>query len=543
MPNPKFRTMWMFPRNIRKIEAWKLVQISQLLEACTGNTTSQTVQDQLYDQLENLGLKCKANAHGVKNPGGMRTYFAQLSCLGLFWQDHDRGYSSTFAGEELINARSPLRILRCQLLRMQYPSVYGLGRNVSVDPSMKVKPFVFLIELWQDPRLGGYLTCLDIAVAVVYGRTHKCHDICVEKILKVRETGDLATVIESVDDVRTPKRYHEHNPEEDLARGIQDAKDIANTAKNYLESAQLIVTDAEDNKRFELNEDVCVQGDICTWMDERIEPLDPDHLAAWQQRFGRYTKTKSIRSRSTQQINGEKALVCSNFINAVTEAPYAFNLQAFINDQAATYGKTPAEIGLLISGVRDRVANIERDTIKQAAASGGREAISLEKAVTGIFRKLGFDLSEHIGQKTASNREGGYPDIRIRASGMTECGFGDSKATMNYGLPLNDTIKLKTYYKDCWQEFDDKTPSKFFLYIAGGFGKSAKAVESSLQKCSESYGQPVSAVTVDALLDLVEMTNPPPAAKLMDAFQVLPLHCRRIREVGQGRGEFSSEML
>lgn len=519
MPNPKFRMMWMFPRNIRKIEAWKLVQISQLLEACTGNTTSQTVQDQLYDQLENLGLKCKANAHGVKNPGGMRTYFAQLSCLGLFWQDHDRGYSSTFAGEELINARSPLRILRCQLLRMQYPSVYGLGRNVSVDPSMKVKPFVFLIELWQDPRLGGYLTCLDIAVAVVYGRTHKCHDICVEKILKVRETGDLATVIESVDDVRTPKRYHEHNPEEDLARGIQDAKDIANTAKNYLESAQLIVTDAEDNKRLELNEDVCVQGDICTWMDERIEPLDPDHLAAWQQRFGRYTKTKSIRSRSTQQINGEKALVCSNFINAVTEAPYAFNLQAFINDQAATYGKTPAEIGLLISGVRDRVANIERDTIKQAAASGGREAISLEKAVTGIFRKLGFDLSEHIGQKTASNREGGYPDIRIRASGMTECGFGDSKATMNYGLPLNDTIKLKTYYKDCWQEFDDKTPSKFFLYIAGGFGKSAKAVESSLQKCSESYGQPVSAVTVDALLDLVEMTNPPPAAKLMDAFK------------------------
>ena len=91
-----------------------------------------------------------------------------------------------------------------------------------------------------------------------------------------------------------------------------------------------------------------------------------------------------------------------------------FNLQAFINDQAATYGKTPAEIGLLISGVRDRVANIERDTIKQAAASGGREAIALEKAVTGIFRKLGFDLSEHIGQKTASNREGGYPDIRIR---------------------------------------------------------------------------------------------------------------------------------
>ena len=477
------------------------------------------MQDQLYEQLEKLGLKCKANDHGVKNPGGMRTYFAQLSCLGLFWQDHDRVYSSTFAGEELINARSPLRILRCQLLRMQYPFVYGLGHNVSVDPNVKVKPFVFLMELWQAPRLGGYLTCLDIAVAVIYGRTHKCKDLCVEKILKVRETGDLGTVIDSVDDVRTPRRYNENDPNEDLARGIQDARDIANTAKNYLESAQFIVKDSENPSRFRLNDDESIQADVKLWLDEKIEPLDPEHQTAWQQRFGRYTKTKSIRSRSTQQINGEKALVCSNFINAVMEAPYAFDLQAFVNEQAATYGKTPAEIGLLISNVRDRTANIERDTVKQAAASGGREAIALEKAVTGIFRKLGFDLSEHIGQKTASNREGGYPDIRIRASGMTECGFGDSKATMNYGLPLNDTIKLKTYYKDCWHEFDDKTPSRFFLYIAGGFGKSAKAVESSLQKCTESYGQPVSAVTVDALLDLAEMTNPPPAAKLLDAFK------------------------
>lgn len=520
MAKPTTRKMWMVPRNIRKIEAWKMVQIVQLLDLCTGNITSQQVQDQLYAQLDALGLKVKANEYGVSNAGGMRTYFAQLACLGLFWKDDQKQFNTTYAGEELMNGNNPIQILRCQVLRMQYPSVYGLSSNVRIDSSLKVRPFVFIIKLLRDKRLGGHLTCLEMAVPVVYGRTHADHDICVEKILKLRQSGNLRDVIDSVDDLRTPRRYTEESDQADLASGLVDAQNIANTVKNYLSATQLVVPNLGNDREFVLNTDPDVQKDIKKWLDEKIEPLNPNNQAAWQMRYGRYTKSKSIRSRSTKQINGIEALVRTHFMAAVSATPYEFQLQAFISDQAKRWGKTEAEIGLYLNTVRTKQKNIERDTIKQAAASGGREFQVLEKAATAIFKKLGFDVSEHIGQKPSpSHRQGGYPDVRIRASNLPECGFADTKATMNYTLPLGDTDKLKSYYKECWNEFPDQTPSAFFLYIAGGFGKTAKTVESLLTQCSAEHGRPVSAMTVDALLDLVEMANPLSPSALMTAFK------------------------
>lgn len=497
-----------------------MVQIAQLLDACSGDTTTQKVQNDLYAQLDKLGLKVKANEYGVSNPGGMRTYFAQLACLGLFWKDEEKHFRTTFAGEELINANNPLSVIRCQLLRMQYPSVYGLSPNVRISETLKVKPFVFLINLLKDQRLNEFLTCQDIAVAVIYGRTHSDHEKCVQKILKLRESGnDLSYVVDSADDVRTPRRCSE-NIEADLVAGIHDASDIANTGKNYLVAAQILVPDDNDNKKFLLNTDPDVQTDIIAWLDEKVDPLDVNYQAAWQMRYGRYTKAKSIRSRSTVQSDGEKALVCSNFVASVTASPFDFDLNNFIQEQARIWGKSEAEIGLLLSGVRKRISNIERDTIKQAAASGGREAIVLERAVAAIFKKLGFELTEHIGQKkTTSSRQGGYPDIRIRSATLSECGFGDTKATMTYAMPLGDTIKLETYYKECWQEFPDKTPAAYFLYISGGYGRKAETIELALKDCTRKYGKPVSAITVDALLELNEMEEPPKPEALVRAFR------------------------
>lgn len=521
MDKPTSRKMWMVPRNIRKIEAWKMVQIVQLLDLCTGNLTSQEVQDQLYAQLDALGLKVKANEYGVENAGGMRTYFAQLACLGLFWKDADRQFHTTFAGEELMTGNEPIRILRCQVLRMQYPSVYGLGPNVRIDSSLKVRPFVFIIKLLMDERLGGYLTCLDMAVPVIYGRTHTAHETCVQKILKLRQTGNLRDVIDSVNDLRTPRRFHENDEEADFVSGLEDAKNIANTVKNYLTSTLLLVSNIDDDRQYRLNTDPAVQKDISSWMDEKIETLNPLKQAAWQMRYGRYTKTKSIRSRSTKHVNGIEALVRTTFMATVNATPFEFDLQAFIEEQSKRWGKSEAEIGIYLNSVRTKQSNIERDTVKQAAASGGREFLLLEKAATAIFqKKLGFDLSEHLGQTPSpSNRQGGYPDIRVRASNLDECGFADTKATMNYDLPLGDTLKLENYYKDCWNEFPDQTPATFFLYIAGGFGKTSKTVESLLAKCSTGHGHPVSAMTVDALLDLAEMPEPPTPQALMTAFK------------------------
>ncbi len=237
----------------------------------------------------------------------MRTYFAQLACLGLFWKDAEKQFSTTYAGEELINANNPMKILRCQLLRMQYPSVYGLGPNVRIAPALQVKPFVFLIKLLQDNRLGGYLTCDDMAVGVVYGHTHADHNKCVTKILKLRASGKLSDVIDSVDDIRTPRRYTENNPDEDFVKGLQDAKDIANTAKNYLSAVQLVVPDTEDDRkfiltnRFEQEERIVLTAFKRLSVPILLRPSLPIHLHSTfsnslliRQRFGDKLKQKSV---------------------------------------------------------------------------------------------------------------------------------------------------------------------------------------------------------------------------------------------------------
>ena len=169
---PVYRTMWMLPRNIRKIEPWKLVQIANIICACDAQISDQRVQNTLYSQLCELGIKVDTNPNGVVNPGGFRTYLAQLACLGFFFKDpSDNSFKLTYAGEKLISGDHPLQVLRCQLMRMQCPSVYGLGQNVRFSPTMKVKPFVFLVKLLQDPLLDFKLNDKEIGLAVIYGRT------------------------------------------------------------------------------------------------------------------------------------------------------------------------------------------------------------------------------------------------------------------------------------------------------------------------------------------------------------------------------------
>ena len=102
---------------------------------------------------------------------------------------------------------------------------------------------------------------------------------------------------------------------------------------------------------------------------------------------------------------------------------------------------------------------------------------------------------------------------------MSTCGFADTKATARYGMGIGDTIKLQTYYKECWSEFDDESPSEYFIYIAGGFDKSVDTVCRNLKQCSEMYGRPVSAMTVDALVRLAQLENKPSPEQLTVAFK------------------------
>ena len=517
---PVYRTMWMLPRNIRKIEPWKLVQIANIICACDAQISDQRVQNTLYSQLCELGIKVDTNLNGVVNPGGFRTYLAQLACLGFFFKDpSDNSFKLTYAGEKLISGDHPLQVLRCQLMRMQCPSVYGLGQNVRFSPTMKVKPFVFLVKLLQDPLLDFKLNDKEIGLAVIYGRTFNDYEKVVNKIISFRHNTEYRNLIDNVDDVRTPRRYHEDAPEQDLEQGITDAITIGNTFKNYLEAAMLIAK-TPDLQFYELNNDPKVIAELSQYLSEPLEPLDKNALVAWQMRYGRFDKTKAVRtlsSRTNSKNSGFTTLIQTSYFSYIEEHIFEYSDQDFISLQAQKWGKSESDIAAIIEPLKNKTNSLEADTLIKASLSGGKDSLVLEKGVTAIFKQLGFDGSLHTGQKK-SNREGGFPDVQIYKSGDNFCGFGDSKATSKYSFPITDTVKLETYYKHCENELENPVKSLYFVYIAGGFKSSLKTVNDLLLKSQSQYSRPVSAITVNSLLELLKHKNEVTVEKIVKSF-------------------------
>ena len=525
---PTYRTMWMFPRNIRRIEPWKLSQISSLLNACQVMPKTQSVQDDLYAQLAELGVKRRASEYGVENPGGFRTYLAQLCCLGLFYRNND-DFFPTIAGKHVMEGDDPTDVLRCQLLRMQFPSVYGNGRNVSVDPKLKVRPFAFLIRLMSDQDLLERLTQEEMVIPVIYAHSSNDYEKCKQKILYLRNLKlTLRDVIDNLNDVCTPKRWN--NPikalscEDLLTNGIKDALEIANTAKNYLLAAGLINEEKTDEgiKYCKISDDPEVKKSITQWMGDwtKVEKLTAGHEIQWQYRYGRYSQTKVTVPSLTkkQHIDGLQCLIQSSFISQADANPFGLNITQFIEAEAKRWNISKATVEKYIGSIRSKSRNIFRDKVMHAAYSGGTESFELEKAISNIFIKLGFDQTENIAQKKAKSRSGGYPDTYVRASSLTKVGFADAKATSRYDFPLTDREKLKSYYHDCWLELDPQYPAVCFIYIAGGFQGKDHLIKAKLQDCQDNYGRPVCAITVSALLDLLDMEARPTVDALGYAF-------------------------
>lgn len=505
--DPLYRRTWMFPRNIRRIEPWKLDQILNLLLACQEDTSTQQVQDWLYQELENLNIKRDRNKMKTGNAGGMRTYYSQLELLGLIVRDpSSKIYVSTRAGQKMMNHEDPLKVFRYQLFRLQYPSPYSVANNLRIDPRIKIKPFVFLCDLLKDNRVNG-LTSDEMAIPVLYGHNADCFEHCVQLILKLRQNNHkFETVVNSSQDFYTIKAKNRS-----FDAGLKDVLDIANTAKNYLQAGQMILEDS-DSKRFVLTSNPEALTILNSVGREAIQPFDKQYSESFQIRYGRFDRQKGVNAQPKEKslkLNGFEVLINTLFSSQLSENPYGVDVTSFVKNTAKNYGKSETEIHRIISPLIERRHSIERRVILDAAYSGGAQANLLERATTEIFKKLGFDKSLWIGSKKATtNRQGGFPDIYIRASQWNHCALGDSKATAKYKFPIGDTQKLGSYYKHCELEIDPNCSSEFFVYVAGGFETDSQ-VKKHLALCKNNLGKPVSAITVSALLDLVEREAKP----------------------------------
>ncbi len=233
----RYRRLWMFPRNKRRVDPWWLAQVVTLLLQQVRHlqwSGNRELQAEYCLGLEQVGLK-RPGVQYDPNSGGPRTYLAQMQALGLVFSRENGQTFLTIAGEGLASGNPPLPIMRELILKHQYPSHYSGLPNVRIHPDIRVKPFVFILQLLSHPDIGS-LTKEEIAVAVIYGHNHRCLDLCVEKILLLRGGASFEQVLD--------------NPAEDLytnrsrratrAARIRDVLDIANTCKNYMQACNLI---------------------------------------------------------------------------------------------------------------------------------------------------------------------------------------------------------------------------------------------------------------------------------------------------------------
>ena len=101
------------------------------------------------EELEKSGLKKVGERRDRRGSGG-RTYQAWLFSLGLVFTHEATGrVYLTLAGEAIMEGRSPVEVLRRQVLRYQFPSPFSIATNKKnrLHERFKIRPFVFLLRL------------------------------------------------------------------------------------------------------------------------------------------------------------------------------------------------------------------------------------------------------------------------------------------------------------------------------------------------------------------------------------------------------------
>jgi hypothetical protein len=146
----------------------------------------------LEEELEKAGIKRVGERRDQKGGGG-RTYKAWVASLGLIFTQESTGQIKlTLAGEAIMNGDSPVKVLKNQIIKYQFPSSYSLGRGVDVSPRFKIRPFLFLLRLLMDDRIE-VLSQEEIAKIIITeaeNESNSCFEYIVKRILDYRSLGD-----------------------------------------------------------------------------------------------------------------------------------------------------------------------------------------------------------------------------------------------------------------------------------------------------------------------------------------------------------------
>lgn len=446
------------------------------------------------EELERCGLKRIGERRDRSGSGG-RTHQAWLFSLGLIFFQKQTGVPFlTLAGEAIMDGRSPVEVLKRQVLKYQFPSPFGLKTGVSAK--FRVHPFLFLLRLLMDGRIG-YLTEEEIAkVVITEGEddSQKCFEHVVDQILAFRSYGDRslpAGFIES----HTPSKGKIN-----YDRPYDHLLSIANTLINWLEYTQLICR--AEKRAFLAPERL---NEVQSILNEKARFIQrPEDQESFQRRYGldpwhqkdtrNLLNTSSVTSRSV-----EMQRIRQTFISLSLHRPISQINASIISEISEITGTDRALVEeVLFREYPHGAVGGFLSGYYEMAFRGREEATDFEIATTSIFRDVFGYQAEHLGQTGRKSA----PDVLLISDSEGYQAIIDNKAYCEYSITGDHHNRMVHNYIERIHSYSKSDlPIGFFTYVAGGFIRNInRQIQSEVQECRV----PGSGITVGTMIKLVE---------------------------------------
>lgn len=491
---PSVKDYWFVTRPKRKLNAIP----EELAAFCTvalGNkwTGNRELHIKFEEELENSGTKRIGERRDGAGSGG-RTHAVMLYSLGLWFEKNDQVFL-TLAGEAIMSGKSPVEVLKKQVLRFQYPSVYSVK---SVSSRFKVHPYVFLLRLLADARIE-YLSQEEIAFIVLLeadSESEKCFEYVADMILQYREKGKT---------IFAQDRFKERGATED------NLMDVANTMMNWIDYTQLVY-------RANVDERKSIIG---------IEPskmMEVRKILGEKQKFFAFPAEADVFQRQ-YGIDPWHQKDTRNLLNSTTISSQTIDrnriLKVFFNYSSThpvkSITSTVVEEISRLAGTRIRYTEqVLTDTYPHGALGGylseyrnmafqGRdEAIKFEEATTNLFKDIFGYTSIHLGQTGAKSA----PDVLLISDPEGYQAIIDNKAYSKYSITGDHHNRMVHNYIEGISNYSDCSyPIGFFTYISGGF---VDHIDNQIKAEVSETNVHGSAITVSNLISLIEKHNESP---------------------------------
>lgn len=504
---------WWVTRPKRKLNSIpEILAVYSNVALQTRWTGNRNIHLQFEEELEKSGLK-RVGARRDHAGSGGRTYAAWLFSLGLIFFQNDTGMPYlTLSGEAIMEGKSPVEILKCQVLKYQFPSPYSIKNHVSAE--FKIHPFHFLLRLLIDKRIR-FLTQEEIAKVVITEAkedTDNCFEYVVNRILAFREYGDSSL----------PEDFFEkHMPRVGKIRSFDPfghLNDIANTLVNWLDYTQLIVR--EDYQIKILPDKMKEVNFITSKKMPFIQKPDDDEF--FQRKYGldpyhvkdtrNLLNTSSITSRTIEMQRIRQAFITLSMHRPIGKITHDLVLN--IAESTGTdyslvenviYKDYPhGAIGGFLSGYYEM------------AFKGRDEAVEFEVATTNIFKEVFGYNAIHLGQTGSKSA----PDILLISDNEGYQSIIDNKAYSKYSITGDHHNRMVHNYLEKVDTYSNSSyPIGFFSYISGGF---AENFDIQIKKEIEESSVSGSGISVSNFIRLIQkhQENPYTHSALRNLFGI-----------------------